>query len=384
MHKIPLVIAALATAFAPLAAADDGGTRSTATVLTFGLRMDASLDSSDDRDVFRIDLQGRAEVEIRSSGNTTDTQGLLTDSEGGEIATDDDSGTGMNFRFVETLDGGVYYVTATGVNGATGDYGIIARIRRAGDDHGDTVGSSTLVTAAELAGHLSPGTDVDAFRIDIPVAADISVRTRGPTDTFGRLQDSAGNVLVETDTGSDRGNFLIERSVEPGIYYLLVSSGDGERGAYTLDLDLGAAAPCELPAVVVDDSAEGTDDAGTNGEDAGSTDDGAEGTEPEAIVYTRFDAVTVTNGGYQVGAFSFTICTPVSNVPVAGDTYTVLTSMWQRRDDAADEWTDIPGTAVSGQICPYSTTEPGQYRLVADVRVNGVLMHLATEPFTVE
>ena len=53
-----------------------------------------------------------------------------------------------------------------------------------------------------------------------------------------------------------------------------------------------------------------------------------------------------------------------------GDTaYTVHSSKWQRRSHSGDEWTDVPGTARTGQLCPYDPSEPGEYRAVAEVTV---------------
>ncbi len=65
-----------------------------------------------------------------------------------------------------------------------------------------------------------------------------------------------------------------------------------------------------------------------------------------------------------------------------GVTYTVHTSKWQRRDDASAQWTDVAGREYTGQICPYSPTEPGQYRLVGDVSLRR--MHASENWFTVE
>ena len=239
---------------APLAAAnpatDHGNTPGTSTVLHFGVRAQANLDANDDADVFRVELQGRAVVEFRSGGST-DTKAVLSDSEGVTLASDDDGGTDSNFRILHTLEGGVYYLWVNGSDGATGNYQVLARIQRDGDDHGNTIGASTRVTGSEVAGSIRPADDVDAFRFDVPVETGVLLSTRGPTDTLGELRDSSGKVLQSADSGRDRGNFLISAQLTPGIYYLMVSARDA--GGYTVNVQFDAAVACDIPPIRVPD-----------------------------------------------------------------------------------------------------------------------------------
>ena len=217
---------------------DHGDTRLTSTrVEHYGVSQLGELDSMEDVDVFRLDLQGRAELETRTSG-ALDLKGTLYDSEGAVLAEDDDGGTNLNFRIVETLDGGVYYV-AVASDMDTGAYKMTARIRRDGDDHGDTAGASTVLPIGiRTTGRIAPADDVDTFRIEIPEATGLRISSGGPTDTTGELRDSTDTVLVTEDHGGDRGNFRIERHVEPGVYYVYVTAP--ENGSFTLGADLYA------------------------------------------------------------------------------------------------------------------------------------------------
>ena len=47
------------------------------------------------------------------------------------------------------------------------------------------------------------------------------------------------------------------------------------------------------------------------------------------------------------------------------------TSKWQRREDENSAWADVADTEQMGQLCPYTATQPGQYRGVADATING-------------
>ncbi|MCY3813800.1 MAG: serine hydrolase [Gammaproteobacteria bacterium] len=224
---------------------DHGDTRLTATLVGhYGVSVAGTLGSSSDVDVFRLDLQGRAEVEMRSSGEL-DARGTLYDSDGAVIAEDDDAGTDMNFRIVTTLPGGVYYV-AVASDVDTGSYKMTARIRRAGDDHGGTSGASTfLPLGIRTTGRISPAGDTDAFRLEVPNAGGLRVGSSGPADTVGELRDSAGAVLAVRDDGGHGHNFRIERHVEPGIYYVHVSAATP--GSFTLLADVH---PAEDPQAV--------------------------------------------------------------------------------------------------------------------------------------
>ncbi|MDE0692114.1 MAG: pre-peptidase C-terminal domain-containing protein [Gammaproteobacteria bacterium] len=375
-----VVALATGTAGADMAMPDDGNTRATSTVIAFGIRTEASLEHRDDVDVFRIELQGRAEIAVQSGG-TTDIMAVLSDSEGETIAANDDaSATSLNFRIVETLDGGVYYLTVSGSGGATGPYRVLARIQRGGDDHGDTVGASTRITAMETAGSLRPAGDIDAFRIDVNAETAIVLRTKGPTDTVGRLQDSAGNVLAEADTGGDRGNFVIDTTLTPGIYYLMVSAKDGETGGYSVEAEFDGHVVCANPAVRVPDS--GAAEMPGDGDDSGSS--GEDDEEVDEPVYERFPPIEVGIGTITLAFQTTTGCEPVDELNLLGIVYTVLRSVWQRRADESDDWTDIDGTETTLELCAYSPTESGQYRLIADVEENGELKHYASNILTVE
>ena len=234
--RIAGIVVIAATAAAAGAADDHGNTPLTATLVEhYGVSESGNLESLDDVDVYRLDLEGRAEVEVRSSG-PLDTRGTLYDSDGSVLAEDDDGGTDMSFRFVTTLPGGVYYV-AVASDVDIGSYKMTARIRRAGDDHGDTSGASTfLPMGIRTTGRISPTGDTDAFRLEVPVAARLRVGSSGPADTMGELRDSAGVVLAVRDDGGHGRNFRIERHVKAGIYYVHVTAAIA--GSFTLRADV--------------------------------------------------------------------------------------------------------------------------------------------------
>ena len=64
-------------------------------------------------------------------------------------------------------------------------------------------------------------------------------------------------------------------------------------------------------------------------------------------------------------------CIAVDGLEHDGTRYTVRSSKWQRRPNADWDWSDVAGTAATGEVCPHTPSEPGHYRLVAEIEVDG-------------
>lgn len=76
-----------------------------------------------DEDFFTFYLASAQTVTIESTG-LTDVAAELYDENGAHVASDDDSGTGVNFLLVESLPAGRYFVRVVGTDAATGSYTI--------------------------------------------------------------------------------------------------------------------------------------------------------------------------------------------------------------------------------------------------------------------
>ena len=81
--------------------------------------------------------------------------------------------------------------------------------------------------------------------------------------------------------------------------------------------------------------------------------------------------LVVSDGSLAFGGLSTTECFPVTDLDVGGVIVTVHTSKWQRRATASAAWEDMPGTEETGQVCPLSPEEPGDYRLIIDGTIDG-------------
>ena len=87
--------------------------------------------------------------------------------------------------------------------------------------------------------------------------------------------------------------------------------------------------------------------------------------------YTALEGWTVSSGRVQFLFFSAGSCVSLSGSSINGVTYTIHESKWQRRSDASSAWADIPGTNHTGGVCSYAPTEPGEYRGVAEISIDG-------------
>ena len=111
---------------------------------------------------------------------------------------------------------------------------VVANFRSEHTDDGDTAATATTVAASSttLAALDDDGDDVDYFRIELPQPGSLRVESTGSVDTFGTLTNESGALLAEDDDGGTRLNFLIERDLEAGTYFIKVE-GSNRHGAGT-------------------------------------------------------------------------------------------------------------------------------------------------------
>ena len=192
-------------------------------------------EGDDDVDWFKLDLTGEdasTDVIIQTNG-PVDTVGRLLDSDGAELADNDDGGFGRNFLIGANLGPGVYYVEVAGYAGSTGPYRVEALPL---DDHGDTPGTASGLPLGSGGrdGVIGPAGDSDLFGFRVPSATEIWLYTAGDVDTQGRLYryDGSLELLDFNDDGGRGVNFFIQRTLDPGIYFIEVMGWEDETGYY--------------------------------------------------------------------------------------------------------------------------------------------------------
>ena len=102
-------------------------------------------------------------------------------------------------------------------------------------DDGDTTATATAVPAASstLFAALDEN-DADHFRIQLTQASSLRVASEGGVDTAGALLSAEGVTLAEDDDGGYRHNFLIERTLAAGTYFIKVTGNNSAVGSYGL------------------------------------------------------------------------------------------------------------------------------------------------------
>lgn len=105
------------------------------------------------------------------------------------------------------------------------------------DDHGDLRVTATPVEFSEvMAGDFEVFYDTDFFRLELEHETNGAIFTTGNVSTWGQLFDEAGSRL-DSNAGAGNVNFLIERQLDPGVYYIGVQPElfrGQARGPYTI------------------------------------------------------------------------------------------------------------------------------------------------------
>ncbi|MCY4656538.1 MAG: S8 family serine peptidase, partial [Gammaproteobacteria bacterium] len=87
--------------------------------------------------------------------------------------------------------------------------------------------------------------------------------------------------------------------------------------------------------------------------------------------HSRLDLIQIADGSVIFGATGGSDCIDVSDLMIDDVRYTVRESKWQWRPNGDWSWSDLPDTVVSGQLCTYKPDQPGQYRLVTEMEIDG-------------
>ena len=213
---------------------DHGDTCDTATVVGANSTTAGRLETRDDGDVdaFRFELPSAGRLQVQTTGST-DTVGRLLYRGTTLRGSDDDSGTGANFRITEAeAQAGTWCVEVRGYRNATGPYTLQVEFSNNG-------GRPTVGVPSTTPGRLETSGDVDVFRFELPSADRLLLRvqTTGGTDTVGRLY--RGTTLRGSDDDSGTGtNFRItEAEAQAGTWYVEVRGYGNATGPYTLHVE---------------------------------------------------------------------------------------------------------------------------------------------------
>ena len=228
-----------------LSADDHGNTSSEATQVGVPSQTAGRLEHVADEDYFRFQVPEAGTVTVETTGGT-DTLGYLYSGARGEVAQDNNSGAGNNFKIVHSVGAGTYFIrVVSDQQRQAGAYALRVSFQASepdegGDDHGDTPQTATPVgLPSSTEGKFERTGDVDYFRVTVAEPGQLTISTLALfVHTNGELSDSGGRVLA-TATGANQlleGSFSIRQEVEPGTYYVKVTGyAEASAGFYLLD-----------------------------------------------------------------------------------------------------------------------------------------------------
>ena len=208
-----VVLLMLGTVAAPAGAQDCGNAAS----ITPAQQVSVSI-SGTARSYFRFDVPSHGPYQITTLG-TVDTKGWLLDAGCNELVENDDGGLGTNFLIEVSLLPGTYYVAVGGFNSsASGSTTLV--VLSGGTGGGLDLESAPDITGSGTARSLVSGSADLYYAFSVTSGDTYMVYTSGSVDTVGGLYSGDGRGLAEDDDGGSDTNFLIERDLAPGNYYV--------------------------------------------------------------------------------------------------------------------------------------------------------------------
>ncbi|HYO87874.1 MAG TPA: hypothetical protein VER79_04455, partial [Candidatus Limnocylindrales bacterium] len=232
MRTILLVLTVLALAIMPFAASAQASTP-----IALGDTVQGELTASANANVYSLEVEAGTTVQITLVSDDFDPYLVLSDAEGNQLVTDDDSAGNLGSRISYTFaDAATYQITATsfaahnGSTGATGAYTLSVTV----------VEVETIEYGETVNGTLTPG--ALALEYSFTAAPGDSVIIRLESDDFDsylRLRDPRSSEIATNDDGAGNLNSLIGPMLltEGGVYTIVASSlGGSATGNFVLSL----------------------------------------------------------------------------------------------------------------------------------------------------
>ena len=212
---------------------DHGDTLVDATPISVGIVRPGVVDRSrlvqgvigtrNDIDYFRVEVTGAGRLTVWTTGDL-DTVGELQDSAGNSVTSDDNAGTGRNFRIQRVVNSSTYYVKVQGRSGNTGAYTLHVEIALDDPDStADLIAQGTWVSDKTLA----PG---ESFKLGVAVMNVGDALSPATTLKYYRSSNddkiSTSDTEVDTDAvsrlaagGRSEEQVTLTAPDTPGTYY---------------------------------------------------------------------------------------------------------------------------------------------------------------------
>lgn len=236
---------------APVATDDYAATTATTGVVAAGEAGTGTIETGGDRDWFRISLTAGAtyRFDLRGSasngGTLSDPYIVLRDATGAQLATDDDSGAGLDAQLsYSVVTGGTYYVEARASSStATGTYTLGVTVTAAADDYVGSILTTGAVTpggpGAAVSGVIGAAGDSDWFRVTLTAGTPYRFRlTNGTLASSHLFLRTSDGTSVASDVDGAGNPEILYTPTSGGIYYLDARAATSTgTGTYTVAAD---------------------------------------------------------------------------------------------------------------------------------------------------
>ena len=219
---------------------DHGDALDAATSIAVGEAVAGAVDFDDDVDYFGFTAQEGQLYQIDVAlGTLPDSWVRLLDSEGRELAYNDDFGDSWASRILWVSPAsGDYYLAVGDYEGDLGTYTLTVAHSDIVDDHGDAPDAATSIRVGEaVTGAVDFGEDVDVFRFTAQEGKryQIDVGLGTLPDSWVALEDSEDRRLdYNDDFGVTFASRIVWTAPASGDYILVVGGHVGDLGTYTL------------------------------------------------------------------------------------------------------------------------------------------------------
>ncbi|HEY0846260.1 MAG TPA: PPC domain-containing protein [Noviherbaspirillum sp.] len=218
------------------------GTTATASTATVGgAASSGTIDTGGDQDWFSVTLTGGTSYQFALDGGTLSDPFLrLLDSNGVQIATNDDGGAGLNSLLTYTpVSDGTYFLSAQAYADNTGTYTLTATSRGATPDiiTGITTTSSLTVDAAASTSTIDVAGDDDWWSVSLDAGTHyrFTLDGNGLADPVLRLMDATGTqIKYDDDSGAGWNASLTYSPTITGTYYLSAQGYGIDTGDYAI------------------------------------------------------------------------------------------------------------------------------------------------------
>ena len=187
--------------------------------------------ASDPNDYYRFSLSSRSSINIKLNGMTQDGDMKLLDSRGTELA-ESVKASALDDNILTTLDTGTYYIRVYPYLSANTDYTL--NIFRIPDLAGDTLGTALNINVeagfSSYRDYMEPK-DTDFYRFSLSRRRNVEFNLSGlSADADIKLWDESGRNELGSSTNSNTSDDRVQKTLNPGIYYVQIKSGSVSSG----------------------------------------------------------------------------------------------------------------------------------------------------------